>query len=304
MATIVEMINPLTGLPEQVDKLDHTAQEIDDAVDLAPQLSNPNLLDNWYFGNPVNQKGQTSYTEAGYTIDRWALPPSTPGSFLLHSSDNYSANVKGVFFQRIENKRFIVGAKYTLSVLRGLIASPTLYHETFTLTENVGWKSRFNVNGGTFGFYHDSNASDIQFDLNGDKTIIAVKLELGSQQTLAHQENGVWVLNEIPDYGGQLRLCQYYSRFFGEDIEVPCSNNPVGTHIEGTLPLTMRSGSGSISYSEGVLFTGNGTFYTVTGANVSSNGGRVKIGVNVNGQLSANMQATLFLKNCSILFDL
>ena len=54
MATIVEMINPLTGLPEQVDKLDHTAQEIDDAVDLAPQLSNPNLLDNWYFVNPVN----------------------------------------------------------------------------------------------------------------------------------------------------------------------------------------------------------------------------------------------------------
>ena len=32
MATIVEMINPLTGLPEQVDQLDHSAQEIDDAV--------------------------------------------------------------------------------------------------------------------------------------------------------------------------------------------------------------------------------------------------------------------------------
>ena len=34
-------------------------------------ISNPNLLDNWYFGNPVNQRGQTSYAEMGYTVDRW-----------------------------------------------------------------------------------------------------------------------------------------------------------------------------------------------------------------------------------------
>ena len=33
--------------------------------------TNPNLLDNWYFGRPVNQRGQTEYTEAGkYVIDR------------------------------------------------------------------------------------------------------------------------------------------------------------------------------------------------------------------------------------------
>lgn len=30
-----------------------------------------NLLDNSDFRNPVNQRGQTSYTGAGYTIDRW-----------------------------------------------------------------------------------------------------------------------------------------------------------------------------------------------------------------------------------------
>jgi len=31
-------------------------------------------------------------------------------------------------------------------------------------------------------------------------TITAAKLELGDTQTLAHLENGVWVLNEIPNY--------------------------------------------------------------------------------------------------------
>jgi len=38
-------------------------------------------------------------------------------------------------------------------------------------------------------------------------TIQAIKLELGDQQTLAHQENGVWVLNEIPDYEEEYYRC-------------------------------------------------------------------------------------------------
>ena len=32
MATVVSITNPITGAVEQVDKLDHTAQQIDDAV--------------------------------------------------------------------------------------------------------------------------------------------------------------------------------------------------------------------------------------------------------------------------------
>ena len=36
MATVVSITNPLTGSVEQVDKLDATAQQIDDAVAIAP----------------------------------------------------------------------------------------------------------------------------------------------------------------------------------------------------------------------------------------------------------------------------
>lgn len=32
-----------------------------------------NLLDNWYFADTINQRGQTEYTSAGYTIDRWSI---------------------------------------------------------------------------------------------------------------------------------------------------------------------------------------------------------------------------------------
>ena len=54
MAKIVTITNPLTGQPAQVDQLDHTAQQIDDGLNIARNVSNQNLLDNWYFGNLVD----------------------------------------------------------------------------------------------------------------------------------------------------------------------------------------------------------------------------------------------------------
>lgn len=41
-----------------------------------------NLLVNGYFANPVNQRGQTSYTPTAYTIDRWEV---LNGTFVVHS---------------------------------------------------------------------------------------------------------------------------------------------------------------------------------------------------------------------------
>jgi hypothetical protein len=38
--------------------------------------------------------------------------------------------------------------------------------------------------------------------------IRAVKLEFGTEQTLAHKENNTWILNEIPDYEFELLRCK------------------------------------------------------------------------------------------------
>ena len=60
----------IDGVIRTVTEMDHTAQEIDDAVDDVEHLkqwhSNPNLLDNWYFADPFDQQG-------GYVV-----PPDTP----------------------------------------------------------------------------------------------------------------------------------------------------------------------------------------------------------------------------------
>ena len=214
MAKIVEMINPITGLPEQVDKLDHTAQEIDDAVALAPQISNPNLLDNWYFGNPVNQRGKTEHTgnATEYFIDRWKLGGYNQTVTITNSGLHWSTTAGIWCTQTIENFDELIGRTLTLSA----IIDGVLYSVTGVLNESSGIGMQpvghlfveLTHNEKCFRFITYNYPTPTV-------TILAAKLELGSQQTLAHQDaNGNWVFNEIPDYGEQLRRCQRYFQLY------------------------------------------------------------------------------------------
>lgn len=146
-----------------------------ESIDI-PAVCNANLLDNWCFGNPVNQRGASgTISTAGYFFDRWKL---VSGSVTINSG---AIVLNGTIAQVRE---YAVGQAVTATVLTpdGVTDVTPVYDDeakTFTVTAQ-------------------------------GKTIRAVKLELGTQQTLAHQENGVWVLNEIPDYVEQLRKCQRY----------------------------------------------------------------------------------------------
>ena len=142
---------------------------------------NPNLLDNWYFGNPVNQRGASgTINTAGYFFDRWKL---VSGSVTINSG---GIVLNGTIAQVLE---YAAGQTVTATVLTpdGVTDVTPVYDDetkTFTVTTQ-------------------------------GKPIKAVKLELGTQQTLAHQENGGWGLNEIPNYGEQLRRCQRYCFVWG-----------------------------------------------------------------------------------------
>ena len=73
MATKVLGLHTFTA-PEPWDFniVNDNSLKIDNGVKTAMQGRAPhNWLDNSWFVNPVNQRGQTSYTGAGYTIDRW-----------------------------------------------------------------------------------------------------------------------------------------------------------------------------------------------------------------------------------------
>ena len=226
--------------------------------------TNPNLLDNWYFGNPVNQRGQTEYTAGGvYTLDRWWAQYDTTLSIV-----DGGIKIGGKWDVQQYFETTLPNATYTLSLLykdrtgsdplRLLIGNRT--DGDLAQTESKDASGILSVTFSTA----KSNKANFGFigSTDNSATIIAIKLELGDTQTLAHKENGVWVLNEIPDFGEQLRRCQrlavnckcyttvgqlnYDGDTYYISVQLPCvmRTEPVITLKEisvigwGTLPIS------------------------------------------------------------------
>lgn len=188
-----------------------------------------NLLDNWYFGNPVNQRGKTSYTATGYTIDRWAA--SSGSVTVAVGADSLEVSVSSGTWQNInqaiEFPSRLNGQTVTMSAFMEMDHHIVLSIKN--VTTNVKYEKTIEHPSGVVSLTHDI-ADD--FAQDGDTvrfyvfitqgtseaasaTLKAVKLELGDTQTLAHQDaSGGWVLNEIPNYAEQLARCQrFYYRF-------------------------------------------------------------------------------------------
>lgn len=216
---------------------------------------NPNLLDNWYFGRPVNQRGQTEYTTAGYTIDRWKLDVGgavtlEDGCICLKKSGTYW----GEYFADFDQ---FIGMTLTGSVL---LSDGTLRTGLFVYNGSVNQAQTFFSS--ELGFYIQKlSNSQTQCEINSlvdNVKIKAAKLELGDTQTLAHKENGVWVLNEIPDFGEQLRRCQrYYRRWTGAD------NKPLGVAVRRESKLLELVFSLDTTMRVAPSLTFNGSFVCV-----------------------------------------
>ncbi len=242
------------------------------------QVVNRNLLDNWYFVGggsqlgdgvfPINQRGQTTYSGTGYGVDRWkadlsgAVTINTDSiSFLqAHNYDRFcqvinvppdlpitfTAIVRGgnsgriAFWDRTRNGSF--GNKY----FTGELSDWTLLTLTVTIPSTYIQDTLEVRIQGTSQANDEIKAIQIQ----------AVKLELGSEQTLAHnegtEENPVWVLNEIPDYGEELRKCQRYYQLFRTESLRP-------TYGEDCRPTMATE-----QPTKGTLTKGGVTYYTLS----------------------------------------
>ncbi len=203
---------------------------------------NPNLLDNAYFVSPVNQRGQTEYTGNAYTIDRWYIYAGrldiVSGSHIKITRNNMTDyfDLRQLFEDL--NKDLV----YTFSIL----SDGELYSVTGTFVSNPVTKTPFGEimlswSGGK------ENIVVIRLLTTDPVNITAAKLELGPIQTLAHQENGVWVLNEIPNYALERVKCQRYQfdiigNFIGvfNDIAIGTTNNGIAEFII-SLPTSMRA---------------------------------------------------------------
>ena len=179
------------------------------------QFCNRNLLDNWYFGNPVNQRGATEYIINSfnqYHIDRWTaagnfkITLENDGLKITNTSDSVYANI----MQRLEFARF---GKKERTVTLSLFTGDDLYSVTGTVSfQDQNGSCSFATPFGAIRMYTYNSLTEFTIDVAPGKEtkIQAVKLELGTFQTLAHKEGSKWVLNEIPDYATELAKCQRY----------------------------------------------------------------------------------------------
>ena len=227
-------------------------------VKALPIISNPNLLDNWYFADPINQRGQTEYTEAGYTIDRWKNTYPY-GSTVLHDGYVSLTGIENQHFLKHVFENSLLGKTLTFSAL-------TLEGELITATATMTTSEQYPVDNGTMVLmFGADNSLSIVVKQGKTANVVAVKSELGSQQTIARQENGVWVLNDPPPNKQQeLAKCQRYCYIPASGGDADKSQVFLGVglvrwadaaDINIPLPCSMRAVP-SIEYSGLNLFDG------------------------------------------------
>lgn len=160
-------------------------------------LSNKNLLVNWDFRNPVNQRGQTSYTGAVYGLDMWKSSVSSTVLSIVSGGIKISSGGTAVQMLQFTPDN---GMQVTLSAkINGEIISHTfIWDQSSTYIASGTFPNGFRLAvSGTVNYVQLYNVSG-----SADAVIESAKLELGSVSTLQ---------NDPPqDYGEELRKCQRY----------------------------------------------------------------------------------------------
>ena len=203
------------------------------------QLCNRNLLDNAYFVGggsqkgagylPINQRGQTTYTGPGYSIDGLYATGPLEISLVEDGIKIYNPTEEIHYvFKKVAVPVFhaIKGATLTLSLLcRYNKDGFSLYfgyrkNGVYTTIATSGYPPVNNtahliaISGVIPNAELESfEGLGIRIPAKGTVIAAAAQLEIGTTQTLAHKEGDTWVLNAPPpNYALELVKCQRYFR--------------------------------------------------------------------------------------------
>lgn len=117
------MFDPISSVDPTLTKNGYAADAAETGKQIKRATNVRNLLDNSYFTNPVNQRGQTRYDTDGYSIDRWRISGSGgTGAFALATAPEYEYVGLLVnqgyldFYQQLERFPQMRGNVYTVAV--------------------------------------------------------------------------------------------------------------------------------------------------------------------------------------------
>jgi len=175
----------------------------------------------------VDQRGQGEYSGIGYGFDRWVGTSRTStylssGTLVLTCQKTYST-----LSQFIENPTMLSGNTVAVSALLTantggfvLALERVRNGDVVTLSQVLSDESGLVSFTYTLGAYDLEDGDKLRVSMGNSSSsydqyqIVGVKLEIGSQQTLAHQVNSAWLLRELPNHAQQLQRCQRYFQIF------------------------------------------------------------------------------------------
>ena len=222
-----------------------------------------NLLDNWYFVGggsqqgagyfPINTKGQTSYSGNAETLDKWFCGNITSAISSGYVTFTNGNSYRDGFSQDL-NKEALFGKKLTGTIL---LSDGNLYTGTVTApNSNVSSTQYFafaDYNGNTIRLRCQTSVwvFESMIKASSSLSIVAVKLEVGDSQTLAHQVNGAWVLNEVPNWQAE------YDRIVGIVVLSPTYDSTIFKDVSAykngdviVVSATINAGKLSSGYNQ------------------------------------------------------
>lgn len=185
-----------------------------------------NLLRNWLFSGggsqqgggqfPINQRGATTYSAAGETIDRWIQTGGTTkveANWIVHTSP---AGASSDLYQIVD--RPANSPNYGENIVFGAIINAGVYN--WGSVKLVGTSGEVTVvSFGSFSLLLEAISDKkikaiIRVSPGTTITIRAAKLEIGNLGTLARplptSQGYLMLYDAPPDYGEELAKCQRY----------------------------------------------------------------------------------------------
>ena len=199
-----------------------------------------NLLDNSDFRNPVNQRGATSYTSTGYSIDRWNAYNPT------------SVNINNGYIS-------VIGSSNTY--FRQYIEANNLYGKTFTVAVKTsdgkisfatGTYPEANPSSETLVASVDAGNFMLYFHAQTTRGAVQVKPDSGATVNLEWIAlyEGEYTAETLPEYipkgyAHELLECQRYCYVLPEIDGAYCyagfSDSATNARITINLPVALRS---------------------------------------------------------------
>ena len=271
-----------------------------------------NLLDNAYFMQtqtrggqlPINQRGGSTWSSSSaYTIDRWAIFDGS-GTVTLGSDGITVAGSGGDLRWGTQIPVWkIVGRQITVSALVksvtgtvgiGLGESAGNITNNWGLASTPGLSLAFTPGLCTATVLVTASPHDLSYLANfliraedGASAVIqAIKVEYGGRQTLAHQYNGNWVLNETPNYDIELIKCQTNKATPATDTY---ANKTLATAQE--IAYVESGSTASRNIAAGEYFCWNGLLYKAITSIASA--APFNVGANCEAQASGGLNAIM-----------